>query len=74
MLVTIYQCSNQHLLSEQCFKKGSERGNDVKFCMSHAKVLVSVKEQSDLFGKFDEWKTKANPGKEVADISIANES
>lgn len=53
MLVTIYQCSNQLLLSEQCFKKGFKRGKHVKFCMSQVKVLVSVKEQRGLFGKFD---------------------
>lgn len=39
-------------------------------------MLVLVKEQRGLFGKFDEWTMKASPGKEVAkaDILIANES
>lgn len=48
----------------------------MKFCMSHAKMLVSVKEQRGLFGRFDKWTSKASPGKEVAkhDILIANES
>lgn len=76
MLVTIHRCSNQHLLSEQCFKKGFKRGKHVKFCMFHAKMLVLVKEQRGLFARFDKWTTKASPGKEVAkaDILIANES
>lgn len=76
MLATIHQCTNQHLISEQCFEKGFKRGKRGKFCTFCAKMPPSVKEQRFLFGRFDKWTITDSPGNKVAkaDILIANES
>lgn len=76
MLVTVHQCTNQHLISEQCIDKGFKRGKHGKFCTFLGKMPPSVKEQRFLFGRFDKWTIMASPGNKVAkaDILIANEN